>query len=390
MSCSTEHSEIRGVAPQRVWITDVALVTALGENLAATWDGLGAGRSAIVSQPHLAGAWGEANGAAIPFLAQPAQGSRFMPLLERLLKMMPQAPLDSALVTATTKAGVDLLTCLSLQGCQSWEAVLPEALPRQVAMRQGLGGGINISAACASSTIALARAASRIASGRAEVALVVCLDLLTAFVLAGFSALKALSSDPCRPFDLKRSGLSLGEGAAAMLLMSPARARREGRGCRGTILGWGAASDASHLTAPLRDGSGLVRAIELALQQAALPTAAVAAVCAHGTGTRYNDAMELAAFERIFGARRLPLCSVKGAIGHTLGAAGGIEAVLGLKALWERFLPPTCGCRQPEGWAEGRVTSQSMAFDGEVLLSTNSGFGGINAALLLGRGECGP
>jgi 3-oxoacyl-[acyl-carrier-protein] synthase II len=258
-------------------------------------------------------------------------------------------------------------------------------------MRQGLGSdGINISAACASSTIALGRAAGRIASGRAEAVLVVCLDLLSTFVLAGFSALKALSIGPCRPFDLERGGLSLGEGAAAMLLMSPSRARREGRGCRGRILGWGAASDAHHLTAPLRNGGGLVSAVTLALRQAALPEAAVGAICAHGTGTRYNDAMELAAFERIFGNRRLPLGSVKGAIGHTLGAAGGIEVVLGLKSLWERVLPPTCGCRQPEGWAAERVATRSQSLAGEILLSTNSGFGGINAALLLGRGECGP
>jgi 3-oxoacyl-[acyl-carrier-protein] synthase II len=366
------------------------VVTALGNNLQRTWENLAAGRGAIHPRPWLSGPWGEARGAAIPLFEPPAGGSRLESLLDGVLAMIPATPPDAALVTATTKGGGDLLTRRENGGDGMRDALLPEALPRLVARRRGLRPGINVSAACASSTLAIARAAGRIASGRAEAALVVCLDLLTPFVLAGFSALKALAAGPCRPFDRERCGLALGEGAAALLLMSPRRARREGRCCRGAVLGWGSAGDANHLTAPLRDGGGLVRAVEQALRGAAQPIDAVAGISAHGTGTRYNDAMELAAFQRLFGSRFLPVGSVKGAIGHTLGAAGGIEAVLGLKALWESTLPPTRGCRHPEGWAEGRVASRPLPLEGEILLSTNSGFGGINAALLLARGACGP
>ena len=107
---------------------------------------------------------------------------------------------------------------------------------------------------------------------------------------------------------------------------------------------------------------------------------------AHGTGTVYNDLMELTAFSEVFG-RRLPIHSVKGALGHTLGAAGGIETALALQSLAAGWLPPTCGCSEPEAAAEGQVSSRAVPLPGETLLTTNSGFGGINAALLLEKGE---
>jgi 3-oxoacyl-[acyl-carrier-protein] synthase II len=169
--------------------------------------------------------------------------------------------------------------------------------------------------------------------------------------------------------------------------MAEGRARREGRRPLATVAGWGVANDAHHVTAPSRDGCGLIQAVRQALERAALPPAAVAAVSAHGTGTVYNDAMELTAFAAIFGERRLPIHSVKGAIGHTLGAAGGIEVALGARMLAAQLVPPTVGCGEPEAAAEGQVSDRAVPFSGEWLLTTNSGFGGINAALLLGRGE---
>jgi len=266
-----------------------------------------------------------------------------------------------------------------------------EELLRKVAARFGiLRGGININAACASSTIALARAAAMIATGGTDTAPICCFDLVSEFVFSGFSALQGLSREPSRPFDRDRSGLTLGEGGAILLLMSEERLRRERRRSLGTVLGWGVANDANHITAPARDGCGLVQAVRQAVGVAGLNAGSIAAINAHGTGTVYNDLMELTAFETLFGeGHAIPIHSVKGAIGHTLGAAGGIEAALGLRSLAEGRIPPTVGFLNPERGAEGRVRNEAVAISTGALLTTNSGFGGINAALLLGSEDWG-
>ncbi|HPS03616.1 MAG TPA: beta-ketoacyl-[acyl-carrier-protein] synthase family protein, partial [Candidatus Sumerlaeota bacterium] len=153
----------------------------------------------------------------------------------------------------------------------------------------------------------------------------------------------------------------------------------------GRLTGWGIANDANHITGPARDGCGLIAAIQRALDEAQLSPDALGAFCAHGTGTPYNDAMELTALESVFGERRFPLFSIKGAIGHTLGAGGAIEVGVCLKALAERCVPPTTGLEHPEPRAEGRACGKTQDFPNGAILTTNSGFGGINAALILER-----
>ena len=179
--------------------------------------------------------------------------------------------------------------------------------------------------------------------------------------------------------------MSLGEGAAALLLMSHKRAQRENREKLGSILGFGVANDARHITAPAKSGHGLIQAIVQALKTAKRKPEEIAAINAHGTGTIYNDLMELNAFRQVFGERKLPVYSVKGIIGHTMGAAGGIEIILGCKTLSTRMVPPTAGFSDPEDGADGLVSCESQRISGEYLLTTNSGFGGVNAALILGK-----
>jgi 3-oxoacyl-[acyl-carrier-protein] synthase II len=145
------------------------------------------------------------------------------------------------------------------------------------------------------------------------------------------------------------------------------------------------ANDATHITAPARDGCGLIQAISRALQVSGISADLIHAICAHGTGTIYNDLMEFTAFKQIFNNRKVPVFSIKGAIGHTLGAAGGIEAAVGMKSLSCQVAPPTIGLRTPMDEAMGWVSSGSVSFSGDYLLTTNSGFGGINAALVLGK-----
>ncbi len=372
-----------------VWVTDATSVTALGRNLEELWRRLLSRHSAIAPVNRFSVKGYRSHFAAcIEDLKCTGNSSAFHDLLTRLFNQMGPVPTDARLYTATTKAGIDNLERMRRYEPVDASNVLLTAVAQQVRRQFGLTNvGTNISAACASSAIAVAKGAALIAAGRAECVLVCCIDLVTEFVFSGFSALGALSPKPCTPFDRERSGLTLGEGAASLLLMKSERAKREGRPHLGTVLGWGVANDAFHVTAPSPDGCGLVAAVRQALNQAHLEPEAIPAVCAHGTGTVYNDHMELTAFEQLFEGRRLPVYSIKGAIGHTLGAAGGIEVALGLKALSDGVAPPTVGFSQGEDRTLGRVSSEAAVIIGNHLLSTNSGFGGINAALILEKGE---
>lgn len=368
-------------------ITAAQTVTGLGPDLDSLWRGIMAGKSAVrpvtrfATERYLRGSASCVEG------LDGGTGSRLYPLLERILGDFPAVPGDCHLVLASTKGCVDVMERL-----QRGEAADPGQIPmadllRRVAERAGVTGpAVNLNAACASSTLAVARAASLIAAGRAEAVLVVCLDLVSEFVFSGFSALQALSPSVCRPFDRNRDGLTLGEGAAALLLMSRERADREGRRVLGMVAGWGAANDATHITAPARDACGLIQTVRQALARAELDPGDIAAVSAHGTATPYNDMMELTAFRTVFAGRDLPVNSIKGSIGHTLGAAGGIEAALALRCLEEGMLPPTVGLIDPEPAGLGLVSPLPQQIAGRYLLSTNSGFGGVNAALIL-KGE---
>jgi 3-oxoacyl-[acyl-carrier-protein] synthase II len=372
-----------------VCISAAQTVTGLGPDLGSLWRGVMGGESAIRPLTRFAtGRYLSANASWIEGLECRNGRSGIYPLLERLLDGFGPVPCDATLITASTKGCVDVMEQLNGAGAGDPGEVPMARLLAAISDKFCLpSNGININAACASSTIAVARAASLIAAGRSDAVLVVCLDLVSEFVFSGFSALQALSPGVCRPFDKNRNGLTLGEGGAALLLMSRERARREGRPELGLVAGWGAANDATHITAPARDGCGLVQSVRQALERAAIGPESIAAISAHGTATPYNDMMELTAFRALFGERALPMNSVKGSIGHTLGAAGGIEVALGLKCLERRMLPPTVGLLEPEEAGLGLLSAKAQPIAGRYLLSTNSGFGGVNAALILSRGE---
>ena len=374
----------------QVLITDVTTVTALGNNLEQLWQGLMAEQTGIKPVRHFpVENYISKYAACIEDLTSSdgwPEHSRMRSLLDRLIDSMGPVPHDSFLLTATTKAGVDDLEQLCRENQVDAKDIILSSIGDIVSQKLGLTAkGINISASCASSAIATARGAAMIASGKVESVLVCCLDIITEFIFSGFSCLQASSPFPCRPFDRSRQGLTPGEGAAAILLMSEDRAKKDNLSSLGTILGWGVSNDATHITAPARDACGLMRAIRQALKKANLTEQEITTINAHGTGTVYNDLMELTAFRQIFGERKVPVCSVKGAIGHTMGAAGGIEVALGLKTLSTQIVPPTVGFSDPEAGAEGLVSSKPVQISGNYLLTTNSGFGGINAAIIMAR-----
>ncbi len=380
--------EAGGTGVTAIHVVDARVVSALGAGPETLWRTLLAGQTGIAPVRRFSTEGYSCHAAGcIADLDAERDGSRLGGLMEMLFDESPCVPPDATLFTATTKAGIDQLERTVRKEETATDQILGGQAADLMASRLGLKGRrCNINAACASATIALSLGASQIQQGQAESVLVCGLDLVSEFVFAGFSALHALSAQGCHPFDVDRDGLLLGEGAASLLLMSESACRRAKRRSLGRIVGWGIASDAHHITAPSRTGEGLILAIRQSLDRAQLRPSDVAAINAHGTGSVYNDAMELKAFSEIFDCMP-PLHSIKGATGHTLGACGAIEAIVGLFSLEHQCIPPTVGLRTPEPSGCGRVSAQTQPFSGDYLLTTNSGFGGINAALILQRSD---
>lgn len=366
----------------KVLISKVGCETALGSGPEKLWLELLAGRSGIKPLTRFNCENYVSNLAAgIDDLAIPAGSSRHDDLLDRVADQVGPIPADSRLLVASTKGEIDRLQTACRHDEPVPASALFEPLLAKISRRFDLiDHGTNINAACASSTIAIARGAAMIAHGQAESVLVYAADLLSEFVFSGFSALQALSPTPARPFDAQRQGLNLGEAGAALLLTNEKRA---GDSPLAQVAGWGAANDAHHVTAPARDGSGLILACREAMQRAGIDPDQVAAINAHGTGTPYNDAMELTAFDSLFGKKMPPLHGVKGSLGHTLGAAAALETIVGGFALTAKKIPGTVGCTDPEEVGMGRIGTATQSIDGDYLLTTNSGFGGINGALVL-------
>jgi 3-oxoacyl-[acyl-carrier-protein] synthase II len=253
------------------------------------------------------------------------------------------------------------------------------------------GPQATVSTACSSSALAVAMAADAIRRGAARVALAVGTDGLCRLTYAGFDALQALDPDRCRPFDRDRRGLSLGEGAGALVLEDAQHARARGARPRAVFLGWGTATDAHHPTAPHPEGAGALAALRGALASAKLGPEAIDYVNAHGTGTPQNDAVEVRVLRAALGAQlpRIPLSSTKSQLGHCLGAAGALEAVVTVLALDDGIVPPTVSVREPDAaWADlDLVRTPGRRARLGVALTSSYGFGGHNVTLALGRAD---
>ena len=260
------------------------------------------------------------------------------------------------------------------------------------AVAQGLGlfgPRLTVSTACSSSALAIGAAVDCIRHGRARVAVAIGCDQLCRLTHAGFDALQALDRAPCRPFDRERRGLSLGEGAAALVLEDAAHARARGATIRGWVLGWGTTTDAHHVTAPHPEGVGAVQALRVALADAGRDPNAVEYINAHGSGTKQNDEIEVGALRTVFGARlaQVPISSTKSQVGHTLGAAGAIEAVTTMVGMQHGLVPPTMQLTNPEWTDLDFVSAPGRRARIGVAASSSYGFGGHNVTLVLAHPE---
>ncbi len=392
---------------RRVAVTGLGVVSALGPDLASFEAGLRAGRSGIRPltlfdtagfRTSLAAQAPDPSPPVEPAaLATASRPDRFG--LQAAFEAVAHAGLDTraladaALVFGTGTGGLMSTEELVRAGGPSSLLVphQPASVTDLVARHLHIHGPrTTIMTACSSSATAIGYAADRIRLGHVDVALAGGAEGLTRLTYAGFGCLRATApgDEPCRPFDAERKGLTLGEGAAALVLEEFERARARGATIYAVVAGWGITADAHHMTAPHPDGDGAARAMQMALDDAKLPADAVGYVNAHGTGTPHNDAAETLAVKRVLGARApsVPVSSIKSMVGHTLGAAGAIEAVASVLSLAHGFLPPTVHLRTPDpafGLDYIPEAARDVAVD--AVLSNSFAFGGNNTVLAFRR-----
>jgi 3-oxoacyl-[acyl-carrier-protein] synthase II len=273
---------------------------------------------------------------------------------------------------------------------------IPMAMPSSVAahlsLRFGLAGPCRtLSSACASGTDAIGVGAELLRHGAADLVLAGGVDaLLTYSIVSMFLRMEVMSANveqpalASRPFDVERDGFVLGEGAGFVVLERLDDAVAAGRDVLGNVAGYAAAADAHHLVAPDEDGAGALRCVRGALADAGLRPADISHVNAHGTATRLNDAVEGRALAALFDGATPPVTSIKGTTGHLIGGSGAVEAIIALRTLRERLVPPVAGLRRldPEIPLDVVVGAPRPIGPGAAL-STSFGFGGHDAALVL-------
>jgi len=305
---------------------------------------------------------------------------------------------DLPLVLGTTSGGMSLGQDYYRQAVD-----MPRSRRRQASrvlhyqsQRQGLDlaaafgfhGPITIIAnACASGANAIGHAWELLRRGHAQRVLTGGYDALSHLVFSGFDSLQALSPTQCRPFDAHRDGLALGEGAAVLTLETLPHASRRGAEILGEIVGYGAATDAHHLTQPHPNGDAAFASMTAASASARIEPRQIGYINAHGTGTPLNDSAEAAAINRWAGtsASGLPVSSTKFSIGHLLGGAGAVESLVCLMGLREQWLPPTATVETPDPVCAFHLVKEPADARIEYALSNSFGFGGANATLILRR-----
>jgi 3-oxoacyl-[acyl-carrier-protein] synthase-1 len=255
---------------------------------------------------------------------------------------------------------------------------------QKIAADMGLSYNVTtVSTACSSSSNAIIAGARMIRCGLADKVVAGGADALTRFTLNGFNTLEILSPTGCKPFDAGRNGVTLGEGAAYLILESDKTARPEDVLCE--LSGYANTSEAYHQTASSPDGEGAIRSMRKAMESAGLTPEDMGCVIAHGTGTIINDLSEGRAIETIFGERIPPVSSIKGCTGHTLAAAGAMGAVAAILSMRHRMLFPSAGFT--DAMPELSFTPNLAARSADIghVISNSLGFGGSNASLIFSK-----
>jgi len=400
--------------PPRVVITGAGIVTALGFGWKPNAEGFRAGKTAMrpvtlfdVSRQRVKSA---AQVDVPPSLPATRLSARQIRRMDRAAKLLVLAAREAwqqsgwetsdqlPLVLGTTSGGMSLGETYYRQAIDTPRDNRRQAtrVENYQAQRQamdvvdafGFSGPITIIAnACASGSNSIGHAWDLLRRGHAERVFTGGYDAISQMVFSGFDSLQALSPTQCRPFDVHRDGLALGEGAAMLALETLDSASKRNAEILGEVVGYGAATDAHHLTQPHPNGDAALASMTAACAAAGVGPEKINYINAHGTGTPLNDSAEAAAINRWAGAnaKNIFVSSTKSSIGHLLGAAGSVEAVICLMALREQWLPPTSTLQTLEPSCTFPFVQKPMGARLDYALSNSFGFGGANATLILRR-----
>ena len=414
------------IEERRVVVTGLGLVTPLGTGVEKNWEALIAGRSGIRSIdrfPNVDAFASRIAGQVPDFRAEdfiePKEIKKMDLFIQYSVAAGAMAMEDSGLKIDPEEAeGVGVIVGVGLCGIDTIEAterayldggprkispffipkVISNLAPGQIAIRHG-AKGVNWTptSACASGTHALGEAFHLIRRGLQDAVIAGGAEsAITPLGVGGFSAMKALSTrndEPeraSRPFDKQRDGFIIAEGSGILILEERERAIKRGAKIYAEVIGYGANSDAHHMTVPAPEGEGAARCMRLALKDAAIAPSDVDYINAHGTSTEYNDANETQAIKKIFGehAFKVAVSSTKSMTGHLLGAAGAIEGVFSVLALRHGMIPPTINYDNPDPQCDLDYTpNHARKADIHVVLSNSFGFGGTNACVIFRREE---
>lgn len=304
----------------------------------------------------------------------------------------------TAVIVGTTMGEADIIGELE----SAWIHKGPEAidrtklprygttlLPIHIARAFGARGMVQtLPAACAAGNYAIGFAADQIRAGRADIAVTGASEILQKLQFAGFVRLGAMAPDRCQPFDLNRKGLILGEGAAMMILESEEQVIRRGVTPLAEVGGYGLACDAHHITRPHPEGEGSLAAMRAALQSSGITPDEVDFVNAHGTGTSANDKVESHVLREVFGERKVPVSSMKGMLGHCMGAASALEAVACVMTVQTGLYPPTLGYETPDPECDVNLVANKAARGrADIVLNNSLAFGGYDAVVTFARPE---
>jgi 3-oxoacyl-[acyl-carrier-protein] synthase II len=266
---------------------------------------------------------------------------------------------------------------------------IPSFTANRVARRFRFSGPMaTITTACSSSATSIGYGADLIRSGKAKVVLCGGSDALSELTFGGFNSLRATDPSPCKPFDKKRAGMSLGEGSAILVLEGLDEAMKRGARVYAEFLGYGIGGEAYHITAPEPTGMMEARIMGEALEEGGIKPSEVDYINAHGTGTPLNDKVETLSIKKVFGekAYSIPVSSIKSMVGHCLGSAGAIEAVASILSILHQFVPPTLNHREGDKDCDlDYVPGKSRELNVKVVLSNSFAFGGNCTTLVFGK-----
>lgn len=410
---------------RRVVITGLGCITALGESADELFAGLCQGRSGISDIEYFDTSeypvkfGGEIRTFDVTKYVDQREGKRMDRFTQFAVAAANQAISDSGLdfskedvfrvgvIVGTGIGGIKEIEDQHLRLLRkSPRQLSPFTVPRlmanaasgTIAIRHGLRGpNFSVSSACASGSHAIGEAFCNIIAGQSDVMITGGTEAaVTPIGLAAFCAARSLSTrndDPTaasRPFDKDRDGFVLSEGAGVIVLEEYERAKKRGANIYAELLGYGATDDGYHITAPLPDGAGAAKAMELALTDAGRDKEKVDYINAHGTGTELNDIAESAAIKRVFAnhAYKLVVSSTKSCLGHLLGAAGSVELIVCVKAINESVIPPTANLENPDERCDLKmdyVPLEARKRQVNVAMSNSLGFGGHNSCLVVGK-----